>query len=50
MYKTGVQLIELIDICRGLTSSSPFEDTIYIDSVPVIGYKSGTDGILYSVR
>ena len=42
---------------RGLTSSAtvmsglkPFEDTIYIDSVPVIEYKSGTDGFLYSIR
>ena len=40
---------------RGLTSSAtvmlglkPFEDTIYIDSVPVMDYKSGTDGFLYS--
>ena len=28
----------------------PFEDTIYIDSAPVIEYKSGTDGFLYSIR
>ena len=42
---------------RGLRSSAtvmselkPFEDTIYIDSVPVIEYKSGTDGFLYSIR
>ena len=28
----------------------PFEDTIYIDSVPVIEYKSGADGFLYSIR
>ena len=42
---------------RYLTSSAtvmyglkPFEDTIYIDSVPVIEYKSGTDGFLYSIR
>ena len=40
---------------RGLTSSAtvmkglkPFEDKIYIDSVPVIEYKSGTGGFLYS--
>ena len=42
---------------RGLTSSAtvikglkPFEDTIYIDSAPVIEYKSGTDESLYSKR
>ena len=44
-----------ISMYRGLTPSAtvmqvlkPFEDTIYIDSVPVIEYKSGTDGFLYS--
>ena len=26
------------------------EDTIYIDSVPLIEYKSGTDGFLYIIR
>ena len=26
------------------------EDTIYIDSVPVIEYKSGTDVFLYSIK
>ena len=31
-------------------SVEAFEDTIYIDSVPVIEYKSGTDGFLYSIR
>ena len=42
---------------RGLMSSAsvmkglkPFEDTIYIDNVPVIEYKSGTDGSSYSIR
>ena len=42
---------------RGLTSSAtvmlwlkPFEDVIYFDGVPVIEYKSGTDGFLYSIR
>ena len=42
---------------RGLTSSAtvmqvlkPFQDTIYIDSVPVIEYKSGRDGFLFSIR
>ena len=42
---------------RRLTSSAkvmlelkPFKDTIYIHSVPVIEYKSGTDGFLDSIR
>ena len=42
---------------RGLTSSAtvmlwlkPFEDVIYFDGVPVIEYKTGTDGFLYSIR
>ena len=38
----------------GLASSATglklFEDKIYIDSVPVFEYKSGTDGFLYSIR
>ena len=28
----------------------PFEDTIYIDSVPVIDYKSGTDGVFVQYK
>ena len=38
---------------RGLTSATglkPLEDTIYVDSVPVIKRKSGTDWFLYSIR
>ena len=54
---TYLLIIELIDIeGSGRLSATvmwglkPFEDTIYIDSVPVIEYKSGTDGLLYSIR
>ena len=48
-------IIELIDIegSRRLllaTVMKPFEDTIYIDSFPVIEYKFGTDGLLYTLR
>ena len=28
----------------------PFEDTINIEIIPIIEYKSGTDGFLYSIR
>ena len=36
-------------VCYSNEGLKPFKDTIYIDSVPVIVYKSGTDGILYKV-
>ena len=35
--------------CYSNVGLKPFKDTIHIDSVPVIVYKSGTDGILYKV-
>ena len=55
--KMELSLNNRVNRYRGLTSSAtvmlglkPFEDTIYINSAPVIEYKSGTDGFLYSIR
>ena len=46
--------IELIDrahvVCYSNVRVEPFKDTIYIDCVPVIEYKSGTDGFLVTIR
>ena len=50
-----MQISNRVNRYRGLTSSATvwvkaFEDTIFIDSVPVIEYKSGRDVFLYSIR
>ena len=47
-HEVNLHIINRVDRYRGLTSSAtvmlglkPFEETIYIDSVPVIEYKYG---------
>ena len=42
-------LLKLSPVNTVMEGLKPFEDEIHIDSVPVIEYKSGTGGFLYSI-